>query len=128
MVGNGNFGLICRQKTCCMRPTFPPTLTSIGVSREWARSGRQDQVLAWLEELVRVRPEEALLRRKLAEAYQQRGRVAEAIGQLDALGDAQIEAGNIPEAVITVRAILSLRPPNAEGYQELLRKLESGSV
>jgi len=99
-----------------------------GVSREWARSGRQDQVLAWLEELVRVRPEEALLRRKLAEAYQQRGRVAEAIGQLDALGDAQIEAGNIPEAVITVRAILSLRPPNAEGYQELLRKLESGSV
>jgi tetratricopeptide (TPR) repeat protein len=99
-----------------------------GVSREWARTGRQDQVLAWLEELVRVRPEEALLRRKLAEAYQQRGRIAEAIGQLDALGDSQIETGNIPEAVITVRAILSLRPPNAEGYQELLRKLESGSV
>jgi Flp pilus assembly protein TadD len=54
--------------------------------------------------------------------------VAEAIGQLDALGDSQIEAGNIPEALITVRAILALRPPNAEGYQELLRKLESGSV
>jgi tetratricopeptide (TPR) repeat protein len=99
-----------------------------GVSREWTRAGRQDQVLGWLEELVRVRPEEALLRRKLAEAYQQRGRVAEAIGQLDALGDAQIEAGNIPEAVLTVRAILALRPPNAEGYQDLLRKLESGSV
>ncbi|MFN2298606.1 MAG: tetratricopeptide repeat protein, partial [Anaerolineales bacterium] len=98
------------------------------VSREWTLSGNQDQVLAWLEELVRVRPEEALLRRKLAEAYQQRGRVAEAIGQLDALGDSQIEAGNIPEALITVRAILALRPPNAEGYQELLRKLESGSV
>jgi tetratricopeptide (TPR) repeat protein len=98
------------------------------VSREWSRLGKQDQVLEWLEELVRVRPEEALLRRKLAEAYQQRGRVAEAIGQLDALGDAQIEAGNIPEAILTVRSILTLRPPNAEGYQELLRKLESGSV
>jgi tetratricopeptide (TPR) repeat protein len=98
------------------------------VIREWTRLGRQDQVLAWLEELVRVRPEEALLRRKLSETYQQRGRVAEAIGQLDALGDAQIEAGNLPEAILTVRAILALRPPNAEGYQELLQKLESGSV
>jgi tetratricopeptide (TPR) repeat protein len=99
-----------------------------GVSREWTRIGRQDQVLEWLEELVRVRPEEALLRRKLAETYQQRGRIAEAIGQLDALGDSQIEAGNIPEAIQTVRAILALRPPNAEGYRELLQKLESGSV
>ncbi len=98
------------------------------VSREWTRIGRQDQVLAWLEELVRVRPEEALLRRKLAETYQQRGRIAEAIGQLDALGDAQVEAGNIPDAILTVRAILALRPPNAEGYQDLLQKLESGSV
>jgi len=99
-----------------------------GVSREWTRIGRQEQVLEWLEELVRVRPEEALLRRKLAETYQQRGRIAEAIGQLDALGDAQVESGNIPEAILTVRSILALRPPNAEGYQELLRKLESGSV
>jgi tetratricopeptide (TPR) repeat protein len=99
-----------------------------GISRDWTRIGKQDQVLEWLEELVRVRPEEALLRRKLAETYQQRGRIAEAIGQLDALGDAQVEAGNIPEAILTVRAILALRPPNADGYQELLRKLESGSV
>jgi tetratricopeptide (TPR) repeat protein len=98
------------------------------VIREWTRLGHQDQVLAWLEELVRVRPEEALLRRKLAETYQQRGRIAEAIGQLDALGDAQIEAGNVPEAILTVRAILALRPPNAEGYQDLLQKLESGTV
>jgi tetratricopeptide (TPR) repeat protein len=98
------------------------------VSREWTRIGRQDQVLEWLEELVRVRPEEALLRRKLAETYQQRGRIAEAIGQLDALGDAQVEAGNIPDAILTVRAILALRPPNSQGYLELLRKLESGSL
>jgi len=98
------------------------------MAREWTRLGRQDQVLDWLEELVRVRPEEALLRRKLADTYQQRGRIAEAIGQLDALGDAQIEAGNIPEAILTVRSILSLHPPNVGGYQELLRKLESGGV
>jgi Flp pilus assembly protein TadD len=98
------------------------------MTREWTRIGRQDQVLDWLEELVRVRPEDALLRRKLAETYQQRGRIAEAIGQLDALGDAQIEAGNIPDAVQTVRSILSLHPPNVEGYQDLLRKLESGAM
>ncbi|MGD0173440.1 MAG: tetratricopeptide repeat protein [Anaerolineales bacterium] len=98
------------------------------MTREWTRAGHQDQVLEWLEELVRVRPEEALLRRKLAETYQQRGRIAEAIGQLDALGDAQIEAGNIPEAILTVRSILSLHPPNVEGYQDLLHKLESGAM
>ncbi len=97
-------------------------------AKEWVRLGRQDQVLDWMEELVRIRPEEALVRRKLAEAYQQRGRIAEAIGQLDALGDSQIEAGNYTEAIYTVRAILALRPPNSEAYQELLRKLESGAV
>lgn len=95
---------------------------------EWTQLGRQDQVLNWLEELVRLRPEEALTRRKLAEVYQQRGRIAEAIGQLDALGDAQIEAGNVTEAIYTVRAILALRPPNAVAYQQLLQKLESGGA
>jgi tetratricopeptide (TPR) repeat protein len=95
---------------------------------DWTRLGRQDQVLEWLEELVRLRPEEALFRRKLAEVYQQRGRIAEAIGQLDALADAQIEAGKATEAVFTVRAILALRPPNAAQYQMILQKLESGEI
>jgi tetratricopeptide (TPR) repeat protein len=96
--------------------------------REWIRLGRQDQVLDWLEELVRMRPEEALVRRKLAEVYQQRGRIAEAIGQLDALADAQCEAGNITDAIYTVRTLLALGPTNADAYQELLRKLESGAI
>jgi tetratricopeptide (TPR) repeat protein len=96
--------------------------------REWTRLGRQDQVLEWLEELVRLRPEEALVRRKLAEVYQQRGRIAEAIGQLDALADAQCEAGDITDAIYTVRTLLALQPTNAEAYQELLRRLESGAI
>jgi tetratricopeptide (TPR) repeat protein len=95
---------------------------------DWTRLGRQDQVLDWLEELVRLRPEESLIRHKLAEVYQGRGRTAEAIGQLDALADAQIEAGNTTEAIYTVRAIIALRPSNIEQYQMALQKLESGEL
>jgi tetratricopeptide (TPR) repeat protein len=99
-----------------------------GLTREKTRLGRQDQAITWLEDLVRQKPEDATLRRKLAELYQQRGRIAEAIAQLDALADSQVEARELPEAIQTIRMILALNPPNAAGYQQVLNKLEAGSI
>jgi tetratricopeptide (TPR) repeat protein len=98
------------------------------LTREKTKLGRQDQTIAWLEELVRQKPDDATLRRKLAELYQQRGRIAEAIAQLDALADSQVEAREIPEAILTIRMIMALNPPNAAGYQRVLEKLETGSL
>jgi tetratricopeptide (TPR) repeat protein len=99
-----------------------------GLVKEKTRLGRQEQAVAWLEDLVRQKSDDANLRRKLAELYQQRGRIAEAIAQLDALADSQVEGREIPEAIQTIRMILALNPPNAIGYQQVLKKLESGSI
>jgi len=98
------------------------------LAQEWSRQGRQEQLLYWFEELVRLNPQDPTVRKKLAEGYQQRGRMPEAIAQLDALGEILIDSGRTPEAIQVVRAILALNAPGADGYRRLLQQLESGSA
>jgi tetratricopeptide (TPR) repeat protein len=98
------------------------------LAQEWSRQGRQEQLLYWFEELVRLNPQDPTVRKKLAEGYQQRGRIPEAIAQLDALGEILIDSGKTPEAIQVVRAILALNAPGADGYRRLLQQLQSGST
>jgi Flp pilus assembly protein TadD len=51
-------------------------------------------------------------------------RSADAIHQLDALGELQLKSGMIQEAVTTVKQLLRLGPENAQQYIALLRQLE----
>jgi hypothetical protein len=44
----------------------------------------------------------------------------EAIAELDALGEMQLEAGLRDEAVQTVKQIIALKPANVEAYRRLL--------
>jgi tetratricopeptide (TPR) repeat protein len=63
------------------------------------------------------------LLRRLAEVYVQMGRIPEAISQLDAAGEAYLQAGDRAGAVGAVEAILKLKPENAAAYQKLLGQL-----
>jgi hypothetical protein len=47
----------------------------------------------------------------------------EAIGELDTLGELQLEVGRRRDAVETLRTIISLEPKEKEGYTQLLREL-----
>ena len=87
--------------------------------------GRGVEALAYLEELAREHPGKQMLHTRLAEAYRAAGRTADAISQYDALGEIQLDAGQLGEAIQTIRTIISLEPPGLEGYQELLRNLEA---
>ncbi|HMK08696.1 MAG TPA: tetratricopeptide repeat protein [Anaerolineales bacterium] len=89
------------------------------------RGGRGIEALAYLEELAREHPGKQMLHTRLAEAYRAAGRKADAISQYDALGEIQLDAGQIGEAIETIRTIISLDPPGLDGYQELLRNLEA---
>jgi tetratricopeptide (TPR) repeat protein len=89
------------------------------------RGGRGVEALAYLEELAREHPGKQMLHTRLAEAYRAAGRTADAIAQYDALGEIQLDAGQIGEAIQTIRTIISLQPPGLEGYEELLRNLEA---
>jgi tetratricopeptide (TPR) repeat protein len=86
--------------------------------------GNTDVVVTTLEEQARRHPDEPALRQRLADVYQQQRRFAESIAQLDALGEMYLDAGRKPDAVATIRKIISMNPPDMEGYRELLEQLE----
>ena len=94
--------------------------------REILRQGRGDRVTEILEEQVERHPQEAPLRQRLAEVYRQQGRIQEAIAQLDALGELQLDAGRIEDAIVTIQRIIDLNPPDVDGYHQLLAQLQSG--
>lgn len=89
--------------------------------------GKFDEGIRFLEEQVRLRPDESALRRRLAQAYVQRGRKADAIAQWDALGEVYLQEGKRAEAIEAIRAIIALGPEDEAGYRTLLAQLESKS-
>jgi len=91
---------------------------------QMVEDGRAEEALTLLEDLARDYPGKQVLHARLAEAYRAAGRTADAIAQYDALGEIQLDAGQIEDAVRTIQTIISLNPPNLEGYQELLRNIQ----
>jgi tetratricopeptide (TPR) repeat protein len=78
------------------------------------------KALSVLKEAIQLRPQEMSLRALLAQVYAQQGMKREAIAELDALGEMQLEAGLRDEAMQTVKQIIALEPANVEAYRQLL--------
>lgn len=87
-------------------------------------SNRDAQMIPFLEDLITERPDDPILKRALAGAYQQAGRVEDAIAQLDALADSLMNVGRKEEAMVVINQILLLNPPNAEQYRRLLSQIQ----
>jgi tetratricopeptide (TPR) repeat protein len=90
------------------------------------KNTRSSEALTMLEELAQEHPGKQVLHACLAEAYRAAGRKADAIAQYDALGEIQLDAGQIKDAAHSIQAIIDLNPPDIEGYRELLRNLKAG--
>jgi tetratricopeptide (TPR) repeat protein len=88
--------------------------------------GEGVKALGILEQMVRDHPGKQAFHARLAEAYRAAGRKSEAIAQFDVLGELQLDAGQIKEAIQTIKLIVTLDPPDVAGYRELLRNLEAG--
>lgn len=91
--------------------------------RLYAQSRRGNLILSTLESMVAARPTEMGLRSRLAAVYQQIKRIPEAIEQLDALGELQLDAGLLQEACATIQQIIRLNPPNVDQYRALLTQM-----
>lgn len=85
--------------------------------------GQDDKGLALLQEAVRLQPQQMALRARLARGYIDRGMREEAISELDALGELQLDAGLREQAIATVKFIISLKPKNDEAYRQLLSRI-----
>ena len=91
--------------------------------RLYAQKRQGDQILGMLETLVTQRPNDMALRNRLAAVYRQLGRKVDAIAQLDALGELQLEAGMYQDACVTIKSIITLGPEDTEQYRVLLQQL-----
>jgi tetratricopeptide (TPR) repeat protein len=90
-------------------------------------SNNQHQKLGlFLTHMVNEHPKNIPVRRRLADAYRQFGQRAEAILQLDSIGEMLLQAGDRAGAIQTIETIITLSPPNKAEYIKLLRKLENG--
>jgi len=89
----------------------------------YRESGRTQRIFTVLEDAVHERPDNILLRARLAQAHLDAGHVEQALEHLDKLGDLQVEAGRYEDARATIRAIIALNPPNVEAYRQLLDQL-----
>jgi tetratricopeptide (TPR) repeat protein len=87
------------------------------------KQGKSAAAMNLLEELAREYPGKLILHSRLAEAYRAAGRTADAIAQYDALGEIQLDAGQVKDAIRTIKTIIELSPPDIEGYRELLSNL-----
>ncbi len=85
--------------------------------------GEDKRALALLQEAVRLQPQQMALRARMARAYIDAGMREEAIKELDALGELQLDAGLREQAMGTVRLIISLKPKNVEAYRQLLSQM-----
>jgi tetratricopeptide (TPR) repeat protein len=88
------------------------------------RSGRGVKVTGILQDMVQQRPSDPNLVDRLTRLYIQQNQISEAVAILDKLGEAQLEAGDQEGAVITIEKILTLKPPNANSYRQLLAQLK----
>ncbi len=89
----------------------------------YARNKQVNRITQLLEELVTLYQNDTGLRSRLAAIYRQLGRKQEAIKQLDALGELQLEAGMQKDAANTIRQIITLNPEHIEDYRKLLAQL-----
>jgi len=91
--------------------------------RLYRQTGKMQKVIAILQEQVEERPDDIPLRTRLAQAHLDAENIQDALDALDVLGEMQLQAGRNEDAIVTIRAILRLHPPNADAYQQLLDQL-----
>ena len=92
-------------------------IVHLGKQREFQK------IIKSLRELVDSNPQDIPLRSRLSGLYIELGMKQEAIGELDTLGELQLEVGRRRDAAETLRTIISLEPKEKEGYTQLLREL-----
>jgi predicted Zn-dependent protease len=86
--------------------------------------GHSEQGIQFVEELLADRPNDPVLRRALAQLYQQAGRVEDAVAQLDSIAESLLSSGQKEEAMVVINQILLMSPPNSDQYRQLLMQLQ----
>ena len=88
------------------------------------RTGESEQLVPIVSDMASMQPQNAMLRSYLIDLLVRVGRQPQAIAELDALGEIQLNAGHTREAIDTIERIIALEPSNREDYSALLVQLQ----
>jgi tetratricopeptide (TPR) repeat protein len=88
------------------------------------KSGDISRLIPIVGDMSAAKPKNTTLRKTLVELLIDSGRQDQAVAELDAIGDIQMNAGQTREAVQTIERIISLGPENVEEYRALLIQLQ----
>jgi tetratricopeptide (TPR) repeat protein len=89
----------------------------------YLEGNNHEEIIPFLQKLLDEHPAQVMIRRLLADELYKSGQMAEAIVQLDAVGDKLMEAGDKAGVAEVVNQILAMNPPNADEYRTLLAQL-----
>ena len=90
---------------------------------QYQEASHAEKIRYYLETLRDEKPRQVEIRKRLSSFYEAQGEKAQAIAELDALGDALLDEGRTEEVAEIIREIIALNPPNADDYQKLLDQL-----
>jgi tetratricopeptide (TPR) repeat protein len=89
----------------------------------YAKNKQVNRITQTLEDLVKRFPNDTGVRQRMSTIYLRLGRKKDAIAQLDAIGELQLEAGLHDEAVKTIKQIIKIGPEDVSAYTQLLTQL-----
>jgi predicted Zn-dependent protease len=90
----------------------------------YERTGESEQLVPIVSDMAAMQPQNSVLRSYLIDLLVRVGRRPQAIAELDALGEVQLNAGQTREAIQTIERIIALEPSNREEYSALLVQLQ----
>jgi tetratricopeptide (TPR) repeat protein len=86
---------------------------------------KSQETIPFLRKMLEEHDEQVMLHRALAEQLYKAGQRDEAISELDAVGDRLMEVGDHAGVIEVVQRILSMNPPNADDYRQILAQLQN---
>lgn len=89
------------------------------------KQNKAKKVLEYLQDQIQLRPNQLILRERLATLYAHLQMNTEAINQYDQLAELQLESGLRDDAVHSIEKLLSLGPDNPQAYHQLLEKIKA---
>jgi tetratricopeptide (TPR) repeat protein len=96
-----------------------------GYLRILATSQNAAKTGAFLDDLLKERPENIEFQKRLVSYYQSKNELPYAIEKLDALAEKSLSEENVDAALTTLNHIISLQPANVADYQKLYQELKA---
>jgi tetratricopeptide (TPR) repeat protein len=85
---------------------------------------RSEDALSFLEKIVNQWPQQAMIRKTLADQFLMLNRVEEAVQQLDTAREILFDTGNIDGAISMLLEIIDLNPDDVDNFKQLLERIQ----